>query len=216
MLQPDFDPAPTTLRMHQMQIRIEVQVSRVSRACDSGRREDRLYKYASHQSRKESSIAREKIRAEKDPHLNPLPYRERGNRYSIFEPPAVPLVGPAPRSSGWPLDGDVDAFADDTPDDVPDDGSGVIEATPEFAVVVDDADVLDDAVPSRAASGGVSVGPLKFSGAWPCSIAGVTTQSPPSELRHTVLAACVLPAVTRYVPPPISPPRIAYVSLNGM
>jgi len=32
----------------------------------------------------------------KDPHLNPLPCRERGNRYSIFEPPAVPLVGPAP------------------------------------------------------------------------------------------------------------------------
>ena len=31
-----------------------------------------------------------------DPHLNPLPCRERGNRYSIFEPPAVPLVEPAP------------------------------------------------------------------------------------------------------------------------
>jgi len=60
---------------------------------------------------------------------------------------------------------------DDTPDDVLDDGSGVIGATPEFAVVVDDADVLDDAVAGCAASGGVSVGPLKFSGSWPCSIA---------------------------------------------
>src|SRR5258708_33126147 len=122
----------------------------------------------------------------KDPHLNPLPCRERGNRYSIFEPPGVPLVGPAPCSSGWPLAGDVDAFVDDTPDDVPDNGSGLIGATPEFAVVVDDADVLEDAVAGCATSGGVSVWPLKFSGSWPCSIAGVTTKSPPSELRHTV------------------------------
>ena len=51
-----------------------------------------------------------------------------------------------------PLDGDVDAFVDDTPDDVPDGGSGAIGATPEFAVVVDDADVLEDAVAGHAAT----------------------------------------------------------------
>jgi len=74
--------------------------------------------------------------------------------------------------------------------------AGVPDAldVPELAVVIV---VADDAVAGCPAAGGVAVGPLKFSGPWPCSIAGVTTQSPPSELRHTVSAACELPAVTR-------------------
>ena len=95
----------------------------------------------------------------------------------MFELPAVAGEGPAPWSSGWPFDGDVDAVVDDTPDepDVPDDGSGVIGATlPELAVVVDGADVLD-AVAGCVVSGGVSVGPLKLIGCSPASICGVTT-----------------------------------------
>ena len=53
--------------------------------------------------------------------------------------------------------------------DVPDAGSGAMGATlPELAVAV--VVVPDDAVAGCPAAGGVAVGPLKFSGSWPCSI----------------------------------------------